>query len=311
MKVRTLFFGSGSFAIEILKALNELEFVDLVGIVTQPDKPFGRNKELKATELGEYVQSHLSHIEVFKPEKIRSEGDGILNKTKPELIIVAAYGQIIPNSVLEYPEYKCLNLHGSILPELRGAVPVQMAILSGLSETGVTLQVMSEKMDEGNIIKSSKIEIRSSKNSETLMNELSFLGAKILKDALLDYIEGRITPVPQDHSKATYCYKEDLSKEKAEITGGTTIEQAERMVRAFYPWPLAWFKNKEGKIIQIHSAKISDLESNFDPFTVFRKGKTLYLQLKDGNLELEEVKIEGKPAMKSPEYLFMSESTLI
>ncbi len=309
MKTRTLFFGSGSFAKEILKTLTELDFVELVGVVTQPDKPFGRKKELKPTELGEYAQS-LNLSPIFKPERIKLEGESILDQTQPELIIVAAYGQIIPNFVLEYPKYKCLNLHGSILPELRGAVPVQMSILQGLTETGTTLQIMSEKMDEGDIVRSSKIEIRNSKNAEDLMSELSILGAQILKDCLQDYVDGKITPVPQDHSKATYCYKEDLAKEKAEITSETSIDVAERMVRAFYPWPLAWFKNKEEKIIQIHEAVLSAFNPNLPAMTLFRKDKSLFLQLKDGVLELKRVKLEGKPEMGSPEYLFMSESNL-
>jgi methionyl-tRNA formyltransferase len=308
MKVRTLFLGSGSFSVKIFQRLQELEYIDLLGVVTQPDKPVGRKGELKSTELGEFLKViGYPEEKILKPEKIRLEAEGILASFNPDLIIVASYGQIIPKVMLDSPKYKCLNIHGSILPELRGAVPVQMAILKGFEKTGVTLQVMSQGMDEGDIVGISEMNISKTHTSETLMDDLSILGAELLEEILPKYLDGSLKPIPQENEKATYCYKEDLSKEKAEITPEKSIGETDKMIRAFNPWPISWLKNRQGKIVQIYSAKHTDVMFTLSPLTLIRFGKNLYLQLKDGSLLLEEVKLEGKNKMKSPDYLFLAE----
>jgi methionyl-tRNA formyltransferase len=308
MKVRTLFLGSGAFAVKIFQRLQELEYIDLVGVVTQPDKPVGRKGELGATELGEFLKTiGYPESKILKPEKIKLESEAILAEFKPELVVVASYGQIIPSVMLETPKYKCLNIHGSILPELRGAVPVQMAILKGLEKTGVTLQVMSQGMDEGDIVGISEINISKNHTSETLMDDLSILGAELLEEVLPKYLDGSLKTIPQENEKATYCYKEDLSKEKAEITPEKSVIETDRMIRAFNPWPISWLKNKQGKIVQIYAAKHTDMMFTLPALTLIRYGKDLYLQLKDGSLLLEEVKLEGKNKMKSPDYLFLAE----
>jgi methionyl-tRNA formyltransferase len=311
MKVKTLFLGSGSFSINIFKRLQELEYIELVGVVTQPDKPVGRKGELKSTELGEYLKTvNYSQSKILKPEKIRVEAEAILAKFQPELIVVASYGQIVPNIMLDTPTHKCLNLHGSILPELRGAVPVQMAILKGLEKTGVTLQVMAPAMDEGEIVGIFETPVLPTHTSETLMEDLSILGAKLLEEVLPKYLDGSLKPIPQENEKATYCFKEDLSKEKAEITREKSVVETDRMIRAFNPWPISWLKNRQGKIVQIYSDVPADKDFKLEPLTFVRFGKDLYLQLKDGTILLNEVKVEGKNLMKSPDYLFLAEENV-
>lgn len=308
MKIKTLFLGSGSFSINIFKKLQELEYIDIVGVITQPDKPVGRKGEQKATELGEYLKEiNFSEGKIDKPVKIRGVAVDILQKYDPELVIVASYGQIIPALILDTPKHKCLNLHGSILPELRGAVPVQMAILKGMERTGVTLQVMSQGMDEGDIVGISEIDISNEHTSETLMEDLSILGANLLEELLPEYLEGNLKPISQDNSKATYCFKDDLSKINAEITADKSVIETDRMIRAYYPWPISWLRNKGGKIVQIQSATPVDKDFSYPALTLLRFEKDLYLQLKGGALKLNKVKLEGKNIMVSPDYLFLAE----
>jgi len=303
-KVKTIFMGSGEFALPVLKQLLDLDFIDLVAVITQPDKPFGRNKVLTPTPVGGYFSNLDCSADLLEPVKIKLDADEILRKYSPELIIVASYGQIIPVNMIEYPKYKCLNLHGSILPKLRGAVPVQMSILQGFESSGVTMQVMVDKMDEGPIVSVREINIDPDETTETLMDKLSNLGAEILREDLIKWIKGEIKALPQDDSLATYCYKTDLSKEKAEITLETSITEADRMIRAFYPWPVAWVRLPNHKTLKIYKALISNekIKGNL----IIRDGKKLYLCLKDGCLELIEVQLEGKNRGKAHDYLYLS-----
>jgi methionyl-tRNA formyltransferase len=310
MNIKTIFIGSGEFAIPILKKLLELDFIQVQAIITQPDKPVGRKQTLTPTPIGEFVHSIGKNIDILKPEKIRKVSEELLNKYEPELIIVASYGQIIPSNLLMYPKYKCLNAHGSILPELRGAVPVQMAILKGLQKTGVTLQVMSEGMDEGDIIKTEELIINNDDTSETLMEKLSELSAAMIGNGVLkDWVEEKVEGVAQDHSKATYCYKSDLSKEKAEILPQMDITLVDRMVRAFNPWPVAWIKLSadspfEGKVLKIFKGKLVE-NRKFDKL-ISREGKSLFLNLENGAYELLQVQLEGKNRGAAVDYLYLA-----
>lgn len=296
--------GSGEFAIPVFQKAMELDFLEVVGIVTQPDKPFGRKQELKGSPVFEALKSS-SDITWFKPHKFKDEYQEILNQTQPALIIVASYGKILPKEFIDYPEYKTLNLHGSILPELRGAVPVQMAILKGLKETGVTLQIMTEGMDEGDIIGIRKSEITSEDTSESLMQKLSRLSVEMLNSELRDYLDGRITPTSQEHSKATYCQRSDLERDKAEITFETDYLLADKMVRAFYPDPIAWIKLENGKVLRIFKSNPSPQKYSNDKL-IIREGKKLILDLQNGSLELLEVQLEGKERRSAIDYLFLT-----
>src|SRR5688572_22105459 len=149
--IKALFIGTSDFAVPILEKLITSKKVDLAGVVTQPDRPVGRKQILTPPDVKKYLIENSIDVPVFQPEKLGLDAEEILNKTKPELIIVASYGQFIPKIMLNYPKYKCLNIHASLLPDLRGAVPMPMAILKGYEKTGVTLQVMVEGMDEGDI----------------------------------------------------------------------------------------------------------------------------------------------------------------
>ncbi|MEI6462150.1 MAG: methionyl-tRNA formyltransferase [bacterium] len=240
MRIKTLFFGSPEFGLTILKSLISLDYIEIVGIVTQPDKEFGRKKVLKSTPVKEFIKQSHPEIKVFEPVKLKAVALDILEEAKPELIVVAAYGKILPDSIINYPKYKCLNVHGSLLPILRGAVPVQMAILKGFKETGVSIQIMKQEMDEGDILFSKSIIIEDRDTSKTLMDKMAVLGSEIIKSNLTDYIEGKVTPIKQDSTKATYCFLTDLSYEKALIDWGKDSTEIDRLIRTFNPEPIAY-----------------------------------------------------------------------
>jgi len=314
MKVKTIFLGSGEFAVPILKRLLELEYIQLDAVITQPDKPVGRKQILTPTPVGQFIEKEINegraNVDVLKPEKLRTESHEILKRYEPELVLVASYGQIISSDFLNYPKYKALNFHGSLLPKLRGAVPVPIAILQGFKETGVTLQVMAEKMDEGPIVATKTIEVAEKETAESLMERLANLAVEIMDESLIKWIQGEIQPIEQNHSEATYCYKTDISKEKAEITKDTDCEVADRMVRAFYPWPVAWFRLRNGKILKIYKAEIADFENipeieNKDS-DILRVRNELHLRLNNCFLKLIEVQLEGKNRGEAKDYLYLS-----
>lgn len=309
-KIKVVFIGTGEFAIPVLSELNSNEMFDLVGVVTQPDKPAGREQSLTSGPVKQFIEEVGMGVEVMQPTKISEDIDEIINKFNPELVIVASYGQIIPSKLLDYPKHGCLNFHGSLLPKLRGAVPIQSAILHGFKETGVTLQLMSERMDEGAVVSQRKVEILDSDTSETLGSKLSLIAAEMVSSEVVKWIKGEIFQREQDHSLATYCYQSDISKDKAEIVSDTTVESADRMVRAFYPWPVAWIKidhgNHKDKRLKIFKALLTALsvgDENAKLLDVLR-GK-LVLNLSDGVLELSEVQLEGKDRRDARQYLWL------
>lgn len=306
MRIKTIFIGSGEFAVPILNKLLQSDLIEITCVISQPDKPVGRKQILTPTPVSEFLQKNSIKINLETPAKIRLEAENLLNKYQPELIIVASYGQIIPESILNYPKYKALNIHGSLLPELRGAVPVQMSILNGVNKTGVTIQRMVYQMDAGPIVALREVELTNKETSDLLMDQLGSLGAELLIETLPKWIEGKIEEVPQNEMDATYCYKDDIAKHKAEITFETDINLAERMVRAFYPWPIAWVKYNN-KFIKIYSAVIGTTITGLNNLKFIKKDKKLYLGLKNGSLEILELQEEGKKRGDFKNYFYLSD----
>ncbi len=317
MRIRTLFLGTSNFAIPILKTLIDQEYIDIVGVVTQPDKLAGRHHKLAQPAIKRWLLENAEAVTLFQPEKLSQTAQDILTQIDPELIIVASYGQFVPARMLDYPKYKCLNIHASLLPVLRGAVPIPMAILQGLSETGVTLQIMEQKMDVGKILATSRLPISEEDTTESLTKRLGQLGAELVLDTLLRWLEGEIESVGQDESKATYCYQSDVAKEKAEINFGLTYQEISRKVRAFYPWPVAWtqlsamnidknaLQGKILKIFQIRKVIEDERTQHFQVGKLVKLDKRLCVRCQDAIIELSEVQLEGKQKMRGKEYLFL------
>lgn len=345
-KVTTIFFGAGNFAVKILENLlgseqagpsskaepsGLSELLDIVAIVTQPDKEAGRKKVLTPPPVKQFLRTSLGlqeipgpktksdqdKIPLLQPVKLKAESAQILEKFKPELIIVADYGQMIPNNIIDFPKYKCLNIHGSILPKYRGAVPAAMAILNGDKKTGVSIPIMTYKLDDGAVLASSEISILKTDTTYSLRMRLADAGNELLNEVLPKWIEGKIIPKIQDEKKATITWERDIDKDKALITSYMPIGRVERMVRAFSPWPIAWAKVKVAdklKRLKIIKAKITIQgavnSAKRETGEIFKDNKNLYLKLEDGILELQEVQLEGKKAMSGKEYLFLAGSKL-
>ncbi|MCA9380077.1 methionyl-tRNA formyltransferase [Candidatus Dojkabacteria bacterium] len=313
-KIRTMFFGSGEFAVPILEGLLSMESVNLVAVVTQMDKPAGRNQDLKPVPVKEILNKKYPDLKVYTPVKYRVEQEAILENEKPEIIVVADYGQILPELTINYPKFKCLNVHGSILPDLRGAVPIPIAILKGYKKTGVSIPIMTVGLDDGPVLAMTEVEIDDTDTTESLKIKLAKAGAELLERTLPQWINGKLVPLEQNEKKATIADKTLIEKSKAQITKDTTAETADRMVRAFYPWPVAWCEiemNGKAQRLKIFKAKISENITNSDIGKIYRDGKRLILNLNNGSIELLNLQLEGKKRAGNNDYLYLSEAKLI
>jgi methionyl-tRNA formyltransferase len=312
-KISTVFFGAGNFAVKILENLLTLDYLDIKAVVTQPDKVAGRKKLLTFPPVKHFLQSEPIKLPLLQPEKLRTESAQILEDYKPELIIVADYGQMVPKDVIDYPKFKCLNIHGSILPKYRGAVPAAMAILNGDKTTGVSIPIMTYNLDDGAVIASKEIGILDVDTTYSLRMRLADAGNELIKEILPKWLKGEINPICQEESLASVTWESDIDKEKALIKLDTPISIVDRMIRAFSPWPIAWAKvDIDGveKRLKIYRATKVDSSftidiSNHSSGKIFKDNKKLYLTLQDGVLELQEIQLEGKKVLSGNEYLFL------
>ena len=239
--VKTLFLGTGWESVETLNALYEDSRFDIVGVITTPDKLVGRKQVSTPSDVKVYALEN--DIPVFHTEKKLELYKKALERFKPELVVCKAFGEIVPKEFLDYPKYGCINVHFSILPKYRGAVPIQKAILDGENVTGISIMQMSEGLDEGDVLETYEEEIMSDDTNLSLRQRLVQKSAEILGGVLERWVNGEITPMVQDSNLATYCWQKDISKENAEIDWkNQEPEYIERMIRAFIPWPIAWTK---------------------------------------------------------------------
>src|SRR5215208_2337181 len=247
---KVVFIGSPDFALPTLKALAGA--YDVVGVVTQPDRASGRGRELKAPPV-KTLALELG-IPVMQPERLRlPEAMEQLRAWAPELIVVAAFGQILRKDVLELPRYGCLNVHASLLPRWRGAAPVNAAILYGDEETGITIMKMDAGLDTGPTLTQRSIRLTREDTAGSVFEKLSHLGADLLIETLPDYLSGKIQPVPQPEEGVTYAPM--LKKEEGQLDFTRPAEELERRVRAFNPWPGA-FMDFEGTLLKVHRARV-------------------------------------------------------
>ncbi len=245
--IRTVFMGTPMFAVPSLEALIEHPLFDVVGVVTQPDRPAGRKNELTPPPIK--LLARANAIPVLQPEKLRAkESVESLREWQPELIVVAAFGQILPKSVLDMPKHACINVHGSLLPRWRGAAPIHAAIRAGDFETGITIMLMDEGLDTGAMLSKRAVHIDLNDTTASLHDTLSQIGAELLIDTLPDYINGEITPEVQDETWVTYAPQ--IQKEDGRINWKQSAVEIERTVRAFSPWP-STFTTWEGKTLKI------------------------------------------------------------
>jgi methionyl-tRNA formyltransferase len=298
--IKTLFIGSNWESVETLKTLHNDNRFEIIGVITQTDKPSGRKQELTPTLVKQYALDN--NIPVFITENKSERYQEALDLFKPELVVVKAFGEIIPEFFLNAPKYKCINIHFSILPKYRGAVPIQMAILNGETETGVSYMLMSAGMDEGDVLKITKENILPDDTNLSLRKRLVEKSASEMPSLLIDWVEGKIQPVKQDSSLATYCYQKQISKENAQIHFDTMeAVYIERFVRALIPWPVAWCMF-EGKRMKVLKAKISNhTYTGVEEYKVI--DKNLVFKTKDGFIELLEIQLEGRNPVLVQEFI--------
>jgi methionyl-tRNA formyltransferase len=309
--VKILFLGTGWESVATLKALLEDKRFDIVGVITTPDKLVGRKQISTPSEVKEYAVEN--GIPVFHTDKKPELYQKALDKFKPELVVCKAFGEIIPKEFLEYPKYKCINVHFSILPKYRGAVPIQKAILDGQKMTGISIMLMSEGLDEGDVLDIYEEEIRDIDTNLTLRQRLVKKSADILGDVLEQWINGGISARKQVNEEATYCWQKDISKENAQIDWqNKTPQEIERMIRAFIPWPIAWTllptnlnKNIAGKIMKIFRAELVEVPSEKDPGDIFTNDGKVLFATRDPLLSLRamEFQIEGRNKTNEREFL--------
>lgn len=247
---KIVFMGTPDFAIPTLKAL--MAHHDVIGVVTQPDRPAGRRGDLKPPPIKLLAQEN--GIPVFQPEKIRRKAAiEELKQWQPDVYIVAAFGQILPQTVLDIPPYGSINVHASLLPRWRGAAPIQAAVRAGDEVTGVTIMKMDAGLDTGPMLSAGKVLIEPDETGQTLHDKLAHLGADLLVNTLPGYLSGAIQPKPQPEDGITYAPQ--IKKEEGLIDWTTSAEEIERLVRAFTPWP-GTFTHWNGKQLKIHAGEV-------------------------------------------------------
>ncbi len=249
--LRIIFAGTPDFAARHLQALIQSEH-QIVGVYSQPDRPAGRGKKLKASEVKELALEH--NLPVFQPQSLKNdEALAELTSLNADIMIVVAYGLILPKAILEAPRLGCLNVHGSILPRWRGAAPIQRAIWAGDEQTGVTIMQMDEGLDTGDMLHISRCAISTTETSASLYTKLAELGPEALIETINKLANGEITPEPQNNELANYAKK--LSKEEANIDWSMSALQIERNIRSFNPWPVC-FTQMGGQTVKIHQAQV-------------------------------------------------------
>ncbi len=296
MSLRVVFMGTPDIAATCLTKILEDGF-DVVGVYTQPDRPKGRGMKMVCSPVKEVAMSH--NIPVFQPESFRDEESvEQLRALKPDVCAVVAYGQLLPQKVLDVPTLGCINIHASLLPAYRGSAPYQWAVLDGLKETGVTAMYLIRKMDAGNIIDTAKTPIGENETAGELLDRLAVLGAGLLSKTLGRLAEGPVESTVQDEEKVTFAPM--LDKSMAPIDWTKTAQQVHNHVRGLHPWPVATME-LQGKNFKVHATRI--VEGSGKPGEILGLTKIgLKIACGEGAVEVISLQAEGGKRMAAPDY---------
>lgn len=293
-----VFLGTPDFAVPSLKALVENGY-NVKAVITQPDRPKGRGNKLTPSPVKQYALS--KQIPVFQPEKIKNEPE-ILNSLKPDLMITAAFGQILSKENLDAAPLGCVNVHGSLLPKYRGSSPIQWSVINGEKETGITTMYTALGVDCGDIILQEKIEIKNGETAGELFDRLALLGAEVLIKTVELIKDGKAPRTPQKESEATHFPM--LDKQKAKIDFSLPAKQIENLVRGLNPWPIAWSTCRE-EVVKIYAAHVVDKKSNALAGTIVSANKEdgILVATKDNLISLDVLQVPGKKAMEAKVFL--------
>ena len=294
--MKICFMGSMDFAVPILEELHNKYSVSLV--VTQPDKPVGRRQVLQGTPVKN--KALTLGIEVFQPISIKKDNARIVEQDF-DFIIVAAYGQIIPEKILYHGKYQAINVHASLLPKYRGGSPMHQAIIDGESETGVTIMYMEKALDSGFILSQSKCEITENDNVKTLESKLSIIGSELLIQTLDKLLKNEIQAVPQDESLVSYAY--NFKKDQLEISFNQPAKSINNFVRGLNPWPIA-FMRVDGKTIKVYDTEYyqENLSNNTSEIVKIDK-RGIHIQALSGTVVLRTIQLEGKKQMDASDFM--------
>ena len=298
--MKIVFMGTPDFAVPSLHALTEAGYA-VAAVVTQPDKPKGRGKTLLPTPVKEEAVMH--DIPVYQPEKVRNNPEflEILKEINPDIIVVAAYGQIIPDIVLNYPKYGAINVHGSLLPKLRGGAPIHHAIINGDKEIGVTIMYMDKRMDAGDIISQRAIPLTNDMTLDIAYEKLAIIGRDLLIETIPSIINGTNNRIHQDENEVTFGY--NITKEEEKINFDDTSMNVYNKIRGLSSVPGAYaiINNKRMKV---YSSTISDIKSKNLPGVIEDiRNDGIYVNTKDYIIKLTDIKLEGKKRCQVHEFI--------
>lgn len=296
--IRTIFMGTPDFAVPGLERLLTAPGFEVVGVYTQPDKPVGRKQILTPPPIK--TVALRAGLPIFQPEKIKTEVENI-QKLKPDLIVVIAYGKIIPQAILDIPQYGCVNVHASLLPRYRGAACLQAPILNGDTSTGITIMKMDAGMDTGPILKQVKIELAGTENLQNLHDRLSQLGADNLIATLQAYCRGEIKAQDQDASQATYVSL--VKKEDGHLNPQKSALELERQVRACQPWPGTYLLLSNQEHLKILEVAIAETNKNRKIGEIYLEDKNLYLSCGQNSLHILKLQRENRTALQASDFL--------
>lgn len=297
--MRIVFMGTPDFAVPTLERL--IECHQVVGVFTRIDKPKGRGQKLQYTPVKEKAMEH--GIPVFQPKSLKKNNEvmDILKELNPDAIVVAAYGMILPKEILDLPRFGCINVHASLLPELRGAAPINWAIIRGYDKTGITTMLMGEGLDTGDILLKEETPIGENETAGELFDRLSIIGGSLLIRTLEELERGSIVPLPQDESKATYAPM--LSKELGHINWNMDSKQVHNLIRGVNPWPGAYCFYEE-KMLKILSADYVEGPENGEPGKVIKAQKgVLEIACRRGKIIVKQIQELGGKKMDIGAYL--------
>ncbi|MCL4252300.1 MAG: methionyl-tRNA formyltransferase [Anaerolineae bacterium] len=285
---KIVFMGTPEFAVNSLRAL--IQHHEVIGVVTQPDRPAGRGNEVKMSPIKQVALEH--HIPVFQPEKIRKpEAIDQLAQWHADAYVVAAFGQILPQRLLDIPHFGSINVHASLLPRWRGAAPIHACIRAGDSETGVTIMKMDAGLDTGPMLMHRAIPIAPDETGQSLHDKLAQLGADLLIEALPKYFSGEISPIPQPEEGVIFAPQ--IQKEEGHIQWSDPAISIERLMRAFTPWP-GTYTFWDGKQLKIHAGHIGDGRAPIGKVMVVGEDNRIAIGTGDGLFYPTEVQLEGK-----------------
>ena len=299
--MRIVFMGTPDFAVGSLAALAECGKYEIVGVVTQPDRPKGRGNKMLMTPVKEYAIS--KGYEVYQPQKVKTpEFVQILRDMQPDLIVVAAFGQFLSQEILSMPKYGCINVHASLLPKYRGAAPIQYAIIKGESESGVTIMQMDIGMDTGAMLDKVVVPIGANTTMGELHDELKVKGAELLLTVIEKIEAGTVVAEPQNNDEATYATLLDRSMER--IVWTKSAQEVHNLIRGFNPAPSTFTKLPNGKSLKIWCSRMTDKTADAKPCSVVEISKrSFFVACGSGVLEITELQPESKKRMPAQVFI--------